>query len=184
MKTTLAVLTIVMLSHEAVAQVEGKVAPEKKRPAATEIAVYKIGPSGPERRIGTVTAKDTQGGLELRVLLRGLPDGEHGFHVHVNPTCASNVVDNQTIVGGAAGPHFDPEKSGRHEGPQGHGHLGDLPLLTAKNTVVDTTLVAPRLRLDAIKGRSLIIQEHGDNYSDRPSPLGGGGARIACAIIK
>jgi Cu-Zn family superoxide dismutase len=28
-----------------------------------------------------------------------------------------------------------------------------------------------------------MIHEGGDNYSDQPKPLGGGGARIACGVI-
>ncbi|SSP59941.1 Cu/Zn superoxide dismutase [Acinetobacter baumannii] len=29
-----------------------------------------------------------------------------------------------------------------------------------------------------------MIHAGGDNYSDSPLPLGGGGARIACGVIK
>ncbi|WP_324128836.1 superoxide dismutase family protein, partial [Acinetobacter baumannii] len=29
-----------------------------------------------------------------------------------------------------------------------------------------------------------MIHAGGDNYSDSPQPLGGGGARIACGVIK
>jgi Cu-Zn family superoxide dismutase len=48
---------------------------------------------------------------------------------------------------------------------------------------VTHSLVAPRLRLADILGRSLIIHAGSDNFSDEPAPLGGGGARIACVII-
>ncbi|NES46128.1 superoxide dismutase family protein, partial [Moorena sp. SIO2C4] len=34
-----------------------------------------------------------------------------------------------------------------------------------------------------LKGHSLIIHAQGDNYSDIPKPLGGGGARVACGVI-
>ena len=34
-----------------------------------------------------------------------------------------------------------------------------------------------------LKGHSVMIHEGGDNYTDNP-PLGGGGARIACGVIK
>jgi len=40
------------------------------------------------------------------------------------------------------------------------------------------------LRLNELKNHSLIIHTGGDNYSDVPTKLGGGGARIACGIIK
>ena len=39
------------------------------------------------------------------------------------------------------------------------------------------------LKLEALTGRTIMIHEGGDNYSDSPQPLGGGGARIACGVI-
>jgi superoxide dismutase, Cu-Zn family len=30
----------------------------------------------------------------------------------------------------------------------------------------------------------VVIHEGGDNFSDQPKPLGGGGGRIACGVIK
>ncbi len=45
------------------------------------------------------------------------------------------------------------------------------------------TLLAPNLKLAEIKNRAVIIHQGGDNYSDQPQPLGGGGRRIACGII-
>jgi Cu-Zn family superoxide dismutase len=45
-------------------------------------------------------------------------------------------------------------------------------------------LVAPRLKLADVTNRAVIIHEGGDNYSDKPKPLGGGAGRIACGIIQ
>ncbi len=44
--------------------------------------------------------------------------------------------------------------------------------------------MAPRVNTSNLKGRALIIHEHGDNYSDDPAPLGGGGARFACGVVE
>jgi Cu-Zn family superoxide dismutase len=44
-------------------------------------------------------------------------------------------------------------------------------------------VVAPHLTVEQIRGRSIMIHAGGDNYSDTPVPLGGGGARIACGVI-
>jgi Cu-Zn family superoxide dismutase len=38
--------------------------------------------------------------------------------------------------------------------------------------------------VSGIRGKALMIHAGGDNYSDRPAPLGGGGARIACGVIE
>ena len=42
----------------------------------------------------------------------------------------------------------------------------------------------PTFILADVKGRSIMIHVGGDNYSDQPAPLGGGGARIACGVVK
>jgi Cu-Zn family superoxide dismutase len=47
-----------------------------------------------------------------------------------------------------------------------------------------TAVIAPNLKLADVKGRAIMIHAGGDNYSDQPAPLGGGGARIACGVIK
>ncbi len=66
------------------------------------------------------------------------------------------------------------------------GHLGDLPgLVVNANGSADYAILAPRLKsISQIKHRALIIHEGGDNYSDHPETLGGGGLRVVCGIIK
>jgi len=95
------------------------------------------------------------------------------------------MKEGKTVPGLAAGAHYDPANTGKHEGPQGKGHLGDLPALTvAADGTATTAVVAPRLKMADMKGRSLMIHAGGDNYSDQPAPLGGGGARVACGVVK
>jgi Cu-Zn family superoxide dismutase len=86
---------------------------------------------------------------------------------------------------GGAGGHFDPANTGHHEGPNGMGHMGDLPVLHVEaDGSASQTLIAPRLRsIDELRGHALIIHAGGDNYSDAPAPLGGGGIRIACGVV-
>jgi Cu-Zn family superoxide dismutase len=85
----------------------------------------------------------------------------------------------------AAGGHFDPAKSGKHEGPYADGHLGDIPALwVGADGKATTPLLVPRLKVADLKGHSLMLHAGGDNYSDQPAPLGGGGARMACGVVK
>ena len=134
--------------------------------------------------IGKVYFKDTDKGLEVRPRLKGLPPGEHGFHVHEKGSCAAVTKDGKAVPGLAAGGHYDPKGAGKHEGPQGGGHLGDLPPLKVdKDGNAAGSLLAPRLKVGDLKGRALVIHAGGDNFSDSPKPLGGGGARIACGKI-
>jgi len=127
--------------------------------------------------IGTIELAETSRGVLITPNLNSLPPGPHGFHMHINPTCAEG--------GMAAGGHYDPGKTGKHAGPYGEGHLGDLPVLwvNAEGKATTPTL-APRLKLRDFKGHSLMIHGGGDNYADTPEKLGGGGARIACGVIE
>jgi Cu-Zn family superoxide dismutase len=45
-------------------------------------------------------------------------------------------------------------------------------------------IVVPHLSLANISHHALIIHEGGDNYSDSPKSLGGGGVRVACGIVQ
>jgi Cu-Zn family superoxide dismutase len=84
----------------------------------------------------------------------------------------------------SAGGHLDPAKTGKHLGPEGKGHLGDLPVLTvASDGTARQAVVAPRLKMADLHNRALMIHAGGDNYADEPEPLGGGGARIACGVV-
>jgi len=143
-------------------------------------------PSGPGIGIGTITLTDSPGGARISVHVDSLPSGEHGFHIHQNPSCAPGPVNGVVAPAGSAGGHLDPDKTGMHMGPMGAGHLGDLPFLTVDGAGTDDEqLVAPRLTdVSVLKGRSLVIHAGGDNYADKPAPLGGGGARIACGVVQ
>ncbi len=135
-------------------------------------------------KVGTITLEDTEYGMLLSPNLVKLTPGIHGFHVHENPDCNPGEKDGKIVPGLAAGGHFDPDNSGVHEGPYGNGHLGDLPpLFVSEDGTAQTPVLAPRLKTDDVKGRSLMIHVMGDNFSDDPQPLGGGGARLACGII-
>ena len=135
--------------------------------------------------IGTVKASSSPYGTVFTPDLKGLTPGLHGFHVHQNPACGPAESDGKMVPGLAAGGHYDPAGTGKHAGPYENGHLGDLPALYVDaNGKADHPVLAPRLRLPDLKGRSLMIHAGGDNYSDDPMKLGGGGARIACGVIK
>lgn len=129
-----------------------------------------------EKSIGSIEIQQTADGTRFTPNLTGLTPGAHGFHVHTNPSCG--------MAGQAAGGHYDPHNTGRHEGPYGNGHLGALPTLYVSSSGAATTaVVAPRLKVEDLNGRSLMIHAGGDNYSDIPAPLGGGGARVACGVV-
>jgi Cu-Zn family superoxide dismutase len=149
------------------------------------VQMHLTGIAGAGDNIGTIRASDSPYGTLFTPDLRGLAPGLHGFHVHQNPSCDPQEKDGRMVPGLAAGGHYDPAGTGKHEGPYGNGHLGDLPALyvDAAGQAVHPVL-APRVKVSDLKGRSLMIHAGGDNYSDQPAPLGGGGARIACGVVK
>lgn len=134
--------------------------------------------------VGSVTVTASDYGLVFTPDLKGLAPGLHGFHVHMNPSCAPSEADGKKVPAGAAGGHYDPAKSGKHGTPWGDGHLGDLPgLYVAADGTATQPVLAPRLKLADLKGRALMIHAGGDNHADHPAPLGGGGARVACGVV-
>lgn len=155
-----------------------------------EIEMFKITKDGMGPKLGTITAFDTANGfLGLKFALSAdLPPGGHGLHVHENGSCDPAEKDGAMVAGLAAGGHYDPQHTGKHEGPSGNGHLGDLPVLYVNvdedgARPVTHTLVAPRLKVADIRGFAIVIHEGSDNYRDEPKPNGGGGARIACGVV-
>lgn len=149
------------------------------------IGMKTVDASGIGKSIGTVTASQTPYGVLLTPALTDLSPGIHGFHVHENPDCAAKEKDGKMVAALAAGGHYDPDKTNRHEGPYGTGHLGDLPALyVGANGNAIYPVLAPRLKLSDLSGRSLMIHAGGDNHSDHPAPLGGGGARMACGVVQ
>ncbi|CAI2343022.1 superoxide dismutase family protein [Vibrio parahaemolyticus] len=140
---------------------------------------------GTNQAIGTVELSESDYGIVFTPNLSGIPAGLHGFHVHANPSCDSAEKDGKTVVGGGAGGHYDPDNTGQHGFPWTDGnHLGDLPALYADmEGNANQPVLAPRLKMSDLKGRALMIHAGGDNHSDQPAKLGGGGARIVCGVI-
>ena len=148
------------------------------------VRVNSIDAKGIGKPAGTITIKDTAEGLELDTNLEGLPPGEHGFHLHESGSCAPADKDGTPTAGQAAGGHYDPEGTKAHKGPGGGGHKGDLPKLVVNpKGTANAKLEVPGLKLADVRGKALVIHQGGDNYSDTPQPLGGGGARIACGVV-
>jgi len=149
------------------------------------VVMHKVTQDGTGEAVGTIVIATSEAGATFKLNLHGLPPGPHGFHVHENGNCSPTFMNSVRIPGGAAGSHFDPDHTYKHAGPDGEGHLGDLPLIVVgADGTATQTLTAPRIKdTDVMKTRGLIIHAGGDTYSDVPS-LGGGGARFACGVIE
>lgn len=153
-------------------------------PPPVMVEMYALTDKGLGSKIGTIELRETSVGLMFFPQLQGLPPGERGFHVHEKGDCGPAMKDGKMVAGLAAGSHYDPDGHGKHLGPKGEGHRGDLETLKAgPDGAAVTPVAAARLKLKDVAGRSLMIHAGGDNYSDTPEPLGGGGARVACGVV-
>ena len=152
--------------------------------AATTVTMNEVDKSGVGDAIGEVTVRESDYGLVFSPDLEDLPPGLHGFHVHQKPSCKARSKDGEKKAAAAAGGHYAPEDADDHGAPWGDGHRGDLPALHVDDEgKADHPVLAPRLEMDDLEGRALVIHAGGDNYADQPEPLGGGGARIACGVV-
>ncbi|WP_067142417.1 superoxide dismutase family protein [Oceanivirga salmonicida] len=152
-----------------------------------EVKMELLDPIKGNKYIGKVIVTESPYGLVFTPELKGLTPGLHGFHIHENPSCEPKEKDGKLVAGLGAGGHWDPKKTGMHGHPwSDKAHLGDLPALaTHPDGTANNPVLAPRLKhLSEIRGHSLMIHQGGDNHSDHPSPLGGGGPRMACGVIK
>ncbi|KHT08315.1 superoxide dismutase family protein [Pectobacterium brasiliense] len=155
--------------------------------ASTTVTLNEALPTGTGGSIGEVSIAETPYGLLFTPNLKGLEAGIHGFHVHENASCEPAEQDGKPVPALAAGGHLDPKKTGKHLGPYNdEGHLGDLPGLVANADGTSTyPILAPRIKsLSEVKNHALMVHVGGDNYADTPAKLGGGGARMACGVIK
>jgi len=131
--------------------------------------------------VGTVTLTDTPHGVLLHVMLTGVPEGPHAFHVHATGKCEAPFT--------TAGGHFNPaNKQHGAENPMGM-HAGDMPNVTVpaggKLTFdvlnPDVTLKAGANSLFDADGSAVVLHAAADDY--KGDPAGNAGARLACGVI-
>ena len=152
--------------------------------ADTTVQMSMVDAKGATTNIGQVAISESKYGLVFTPALKGLPAGIHGFHLHQNSSCDPKEKDGKMVPALAAGGHYDPSDSKRHDTPWGDGHLGDLPaLFVDAEGNASQPVLAPRLKTADLAGRSLMVHVGGDNHADHPAPLGGGGARMACGVM-
>jgi superoxide dismutase, Cu-Zn family len=153
--------------------------------AEITVQMYAVDARGVGLNVGQVSITESKYGMVFTPALKGLSPGLHGFHLHQNASCEPAEKDGEMLPALAAGGHYDPSNSKRHSTPWGDGHAGDLPaLFVDAEGNANQPVLAPRIKAVDLSGRSLMVHAGGDNHADHPAPLGGGGARIVCGVIK
>ncbi|HEY8616886.1 superoxide dismutase family protein [Phenylobacterium sp.] len=130
--------------------------------------------------IGKVTLTAAPKGVLMRVEAKGLTPGWHGLHFHEKADCSKSDFTS-------AGGHTHPG------GERVHGLLnpkanetGDLPNLyvdshgTGMAEVFSSLITLPQLKDK--DGSAVLIHANADDQLSQP--IGGAGARVACAAVR
>jgi Cu-Zn family superoxide dismutase len=132
--------------------------------------------------VGTATLSPASGGgVSIALEVKGLPPGEHAFHVHQVAKCEPPFL--------TAGPHFNPDKKMHGlSNPMG-AHAGDMSNFTvgadgtARATVTNSrvSLGTGSNSLFSNDGTALVIHAKADDL--KTDPTGNAGDRAACGAI-
>ncbi len=160
--------------------------PAQAQPVSTSKFLL-VGP-GPSAQAGRVELTQAPHGLLVRIEASGLTPGWHAAHFHSVADCSDagfkasggHVHD----MAAAASVHglLNPDET----------DLGDLPNIYAgADGRANAEIFAPALSLGAVTGRAnlldsdgsaLVIHASADDHQSQP--IGGAGARVACAAIR
>jgi Cu-Zn family superoxide dismutase len=133
--------------------------------------------------VGAAALTQTPAGVLVTLSVKGLPAGEHAFHIHGVGKCEPPFT--------SAGGHFNPAKK-KHGmmAPDGQ-HAGDMPNLhipAGGELAVEVLNAAVTLdkgkpnSLFGPDGTALVIHAGKDDY--KTDPAGDAGGRIACGVVE
>lgn len=142
-------------------------------------AVAELSPTEGNEAHGTVTFTQVEDGIQVVADLEGVPEGEHGFHIHENGDCSA---PDATSAGG----HFNPQGM-PHGGPNDQQrHVGDMGNITADSSGHAHKEYVDHLMTfegeNSIIGKAVIIHGQADDLTSQPT--GDAGARLACGVIE
>src|SRR5262245_12111257 len=132
--------------------------------------------------VGQVQLLQTPHGVLLKLSVKGVPPGDHAFHVHAVGKCEPPFT--------SAGGHFNP--AGKKHGMEAveGSHAGDMPnlhipangelVVEIANPMISLVKGQPNTVFDA-DGSAIIIHAGADDY--KTDPTGNAGDRIACGVI-
>lgn len=135
------------------------------------------------KEAGSIKMIETTAGVLLRIKLKGLAPGVHGFHVHETGKCDGDFKSAGAIHNPLGAKHGYLND----EGPM----VGDLPnLFVGANGETEVELISPFVTLNGgaeesifdADGTAFVIFEKADDYISEPE--GNAGARVACGVIE
>lgn len=151
-------------------------------PAAAQTATAPL-KDAQGKEVGSVNLTQTPRGVLINLAVKGLPPGEHAFHVHAVGKCEAPFT--------TAGGHFNPDgkkhgllaADGAHAGDMPNLHIpqsGDLTVEVV-NAAITLEKGKPNSVFDA-DGSAMVIHAGSDDY--KTDPTGEAGGRIACGVVQ
>ena len=135
------------------------------------------------KTVGDINITQVTDGVLVKLDAKGLPPGEHAFHVHAVGKCEPPF--------NSAGGHFNPgNKKHGMMAKEGH-HAGDMPNLVVPESgdltveVVNTAITLEQNKPNSLyqpNGTAFIVHAAPDDY--KTDPTGNAGGRIACGVVE
>jgi superoxide dismutase, Cu-Zn family len=134
------------------------------------------------KTVGEANLAEGAHGVVIRLVISGLPAGQHAVHVHAVGKCEPPFD--------SAGGHFNPNaKKHGIEAAEG-AHAGDMPNLHVPSNgdlaveILNTDITLEKGRPNSVfdpDGSALVVHANADDY--KSDPAGNAGGRIACGVI-
>ncbi|WP_458758721.1 superoxide dismutase family protein [Afipia sp. TerB] len=135
------------------------------------------------KTVGDINMTQVTDGVLIKIDAKGLPPGEHAFHVHAVGKCEPPF--------NSAGGHFNPEnKKHGMMAKEGH-HAGDMPNLVVPSSgdltveMVNTAVTLEKNKPNSLyqpNGTAFVVHASPDDY--KTDPAGNAGGRIACGVVE
>ena len=139
--------------------------------------------NGKGEKKGIVIFKENSKSMTIRVVIEGLTEGKHGFHIHKSGDLrygCDSLCD-----------HFNPMNQSHGSRTSSVRHMGDLGNVIADGDGnVDETFRDSKLRIHGtygILGRSVVVHTNEDDLgrggNDESLKTGNAGKRVLCGVI-
>jgi Cu-Zn family superoxide dismutase len=150
-------------------------------PASAQVASAPL-KNAEGKEIGSANLTQTPHGVLINLSVKGLPPGEHAFHVHAVGKCEPPFT--------SAGGHFNPQNK-KHGMLAAEGyHAGDMPNLHIPQSgdlaveILNANITLEKGKPNSVfdaDGSAVVIHAGSDDY--KSDPAGDAGGRIACGVI-